>query len=127
MRERALRPPRALGDLSRSRGCGYLEGRVSLASLNDPELVRAEYASEAGILGRRGAYDFAEGPDAPEMVFEAVKEAMPSRLLDVGCGPGEFAERFRREIGAEVAAIDLSPRMVELARERGGRRSGWGR
>lgn len=90
-----------------------------MASLNDPELVRAEYASEGGLLGRRAAYEYAEGPDAPEMAFQAAKEAMPRRVLDVGCGPGEFAERIARELGAEVAAIDLSPRMVELARERG--------
>ncbi len=53
------------------------------------------------------------------MAFEAVSERAPSRVLDVGCGPGEFAERIGRDIGAEVVAIDISPRMVELACERG--------
>jgi len=90
-----------------------------VASLNDQESVRAEYASERGLLARRAAYQYAEGPDAPEMAFQAVAEARPSRVLDVGCGPGEFAERVGRELGAEVVAIDLSPRMVELGRERG--------
>lgn len=91
----------------------------NLASLNDPGLVRREYASEGGLLGRRAAYEYAEGPDAPDMVFEAVAEARPRHVLDVGCGPGELAERIGRELGAKVRAIDISPRMVELARERG--------
>lgn len=90
-----------------------------MVSLNDPGLVRREYASEGGLLGRRAAYEYAEGPDALEMVFEAVAEARPSRVLDVGCGPGELAERVGRELGAKVWAIDISSRMVELARDRG--------
>ena len=32
---------------------------------------------------------------------------------------GNFAERMARETSAEVVATDLSPRMVELTRERG--------
>jgi SAM-dependent methyltransferase len=40
-------------------------------------------------------------------------------MLEVGCGWGEFAAALHDETGAEVVALDLSPRMVELARERG--------
>jgi ubiquinone/menaquinone biosynthesis C-methylase UbiE len=40
-------------------------------------------------------------------------------VLEVGCGLGEFANRIEREIGAEVVAVDVSSRMVELARGRG--------
>jgi SAM-dependent methyltransferase len=39
------------------------------------------------------------------------------RLLDLGCGAGEDAVRFARR-GSEVDGIDISPAMVELARER---------
>ncbi len=39
------------------------------------------------------------------------------RVLDAGCGPGVYAE-WLLDRGAEVIAIDASPRMVELARER---------
>ena len=87
--------------------------------LNDPRLVRDEYASEQGLEGRRAAYRYADGPDAPQMVFDAVAEVSPRRVLEVGCGPGELSARFRDEIGAEVVAVDSSPRMVELARGRG--------
>jgi SAM-dependent methyltransferase len=48
-----------------------------------------------------------------------VVAAQPRRVLEVGCGWGELAEWVARETGAEVVAVDLSPRMVELARERG--------
>jgi ubiquinone/menaquinone biosynthesis C-methylase UbiE len=46
-------------------------------------------------------------------------EAGARRVLEVGCGWGELAELVRRATGAQVVATDLSPRMVELARERG--------
>ncbi|HEX4747674.1 MAG TPA: class I SAM-dependent methyltransferase [Gaiellaceae bacterium] len=88
-------------------------------SLNDPEHVREEYASEAGLLGRRAAYRWATGPDALEVLFETIESSQPRVLLEVGCGPGELAERIQRELGASVVPLDISPRMVELARERG--------
>ncbi len=40
-------------------------------------------------------------------------------MLEVGGGPGELAARIRDEVGCEVVMVDLSPRMVQLARERG--------
>ena len=83
--------------------------------LNDPELVRREYATETGLAARRDAQRrYLEGPDALEVVFEKIVAARPRRLLEVGCGMGEFAERLTRESGAAVVATDLSPRMVEL-------------
>ena len=88
-------------------------------TLNDPRSVREEYASERGLEGRRAAYRYSTGPDAPQMAFEAVAEVAPRRVLEVGCGPGELAARIRDEVGAEVVAVDSSPRMVELAQGRG--------
>jgi SAM-dependent methyltransferase len=87
---------------------------------NDADLVRREYASEERLLARRVVFkDFVEGPNAEDLAFEAVRETKPGRVLEVGCGPGHFAEQMMKELGAEVLALDLSPRMVELARERG--------
>lgn len=42
-------------------------------------------------------------------------------VLDAGCGPGVYAE-WLADRGAEVAAVDVSPTMIRLARRRlGGR------
>jgi ubiquinone/menaquinone biosynthesis C-methylase UbiE len=88
-------------------------------TLNDPELVREQYASEAGLAARRAVYKEITGRDARDVVFEVVRDARPTRILEVGCGQGELAERMKNELGADVIAIDQSPRMVELTRERG--------
>ena len=87
-------------------------------ALNDPAVVAAEYATETGLLGRRAAYEYAEGPNAAALAVEAVLEASPRRVLEVGGGPGEAAERIAAT-GAHVEAVDISERMVELTRERG--------
>ena len=88
-------------------------------TLDDPAVVREEYASEARLAARKAAYRFAEGPDPREIAFAAVAEAQPRRILEVGCGEGELAERMLNELGAEVVAVDQSARMVEITRGRG--------
>ncbi len=45
------------------------------------------------------------------------------RLLDAGCGTGALAVEAARR-GAEVVAVDLSPTLVALARDRAGANSG---
>ena len=87
--------------------------------LNDPDVVRRAYASERGLEGRRAAYRHGVGPDPREMAFAAVAEVAPHDVLEVGPGPGELSERIARELGARVMAVDISERMVELARGRG--------
>jgi SAM-dependent methyltransferase len=88
--------------------------------LNDPEAVRRQYETEEGLAVRRDSQlRFLEGPNAFDVAVEAVVEANPRRLLEVGCGMGDFAERVARETSADVVATDLSPRMVELTREWG--------
>ncbi len=84
-------------------------------TLDDPDVVRQEYATEARFLKRRAAFAKATGPSAIETLFEAVAEAAPRTNLEVGCGPGELAARVARELAADVVAVDISPRMVELA------------
>lgn len=37
-------------------------------------------------------------------------------VCDIGCGPGQVA-RFQRDAGTDVFGLDLSPQMVERARE----------
>jgi len=88
--------------------------------LNSPLVVQWEYASEERQAKRDAAYRaLIDGSHAEDVAFEAVAEVRPRTVLDAGCGTGEFAERVRREIGADVRALDLSSRMVELAVARG--------
>jgi SAM-dependent methyltransferase len=87
-------------------------------TIHDPDVVRREYASEEGLRARASVYAGLAGPDAKQIAFDAVREAAPDRVLEVGCGWGEFAARVQSELGATVVAVDISPRMVELARER---------
>ena len=89
-------------------------------SLNDPELVAAQYADERALAARRRVWnEFADGRNGDDVTFDAVTEAHPRRLLEVGCGWGAMAERIRGGTDADVTALDASSRMVELARSRG--------
>jgi len=78
-----------------------------------------QYATEANLRARQAIYANAEGPDPREVAFQAIADLRPTRVLDVGGGQGELAERIANELGADVTFVDLSPRMVELARARG--------
>lgn len=90
-----------------------------MSALNDPVLVAREYADETGLSARIAAQSWASGPSPRDMLFEAVRDAAPRRLLEVGPGRGEMAERFARELGVEVIGLDQSARMVELTLGRG--------
>jgi SAM-dependent methyltransferase len=88
--------------------------------LDNPLVVQWEYASEERLAKRNQTYrELTEGVVPEDAAFEAVSEAKPRRFLDAGCGMGELAERVQRELGVTVAAVDISPRMVELTRARG--------
>jgi SAM-dependent methyltransferase len=91
-----------------------------VSSLSDPDFVAAEYADEGRLAARRRVWnEFLEGPSSEDVTLAAVAEADPRRVLDVGSGWGELAERIASATKAEVTACDLSPRMVELAHARG--------
>jgi ubiquinone/menaquinone biosynthesis C-methylase UbiE len=88
--------------------------------LNDPELVAREYEDESRLTVRRRAWrEFLEGESSDDWTFRAVSEGRPNRVLEVGCGWGELAERMTRELDAAVVAFDPSSRMAQLARSRG--------
>jgi len=86
---------------------------------DDPAVVRGEYASEQGLAARSSVYAGADGPDPRDVTFQIVSRLAPRTILEVGCGQGELAARFACKLRAPVIAVDLSERMVELARERG--------
>ncbi len=87
---------------------------------DDPKLVHEQYETEDGLAARAALYlHSANGVDARDVVVEELRRIGPGRVLEVGCGWGELAERIVAEIGCEVTALDTSARMVELATERG--------
>jgi SAM-dependent methyltransferase len=88
--------------------------------LDNPLLVGWEYASEERFAKRTALFhELLVGSNPDHVAYDVVAETKPKRVLDVGCGLGETTERFAKELGADVQAIDLSPRMVELTRARG--------
>jgi SAM-dependent methyltransferase len=87
--------------------------------LDDPETVKAQYAREDNLRARQRMYQEVSGPHPHDVLWQTLVEWKPRRVLEVGGGPGELAERMQNELGAEVSFLDISPRMVELARERG--------
>lgn len=85
---------------------------------DDPAMVSEQYAREDNLQARRNLYEDVSGPHAPDVLWQTITEWRPRSVLEVGGGPGELAERMQRELGAEVSFVDISPRMVELARGR---------
>ena len=95
-------------------------GSENRSRVNDPATVEHEYENEDRFLARRlAAWAELDGPLVEDAAIEAMVEAGATKVLEVGCGTGDFTERVQRELGVELEAIDLSERMVELTRERG--------
>jgi SAM-dependent methyltransferase len=70
----------------------------------------AEYSERAAVGAYNALYD-------RPAVLEVAGDVAGLRLLDLGCGPGLYAEQLA-ERGAAVYGIDQSPEMVRLASER---------
>jgi SAM-dependent methyltransferase len=87
--------------------------------VDEAEFVRSQYETEDRLRARKSAYTNAEGDDPREFAFQAIAAASPERVLEVGGGEGELAERIANELRAEVVGIDQSERMVEIQRLRG--------
>jgi SAM-dependent methyltransferase len=88
-------------------------------SANEADFVREQYATPDNLRARKSAYTNAEGDDPREFAFEAIAAEQPRRVLEVGGGEGELAERVHGELGAEVIGVDQSAGMVEAQRAKG--------
>jgi SAM-dependent methyltransferase len=78
-----------------------------------------EFKQRAAVVWSAGAFEeVAESiGDVHLALVEALSPQAGDRWLDVGCGAGHVAE-LAAGAGATVAGIDLSPRLVEVARAR---------
>jgi SAM-dependent methyltransferase len=88
-------------------------------AFDDQAVVREQYSTETNLQARKALWEDAEGDDPKEILWRTIEAWQPQRVLEVGGGEGELAERIQRELGAQVSFVDFSPRMVELARTRG--------
>jgi len=64
-------------------------------------------------------YRIFRGPGLRRRFTDTVKivgDCNGADMLDVGCGPGVYAQHFSKK-GARVTAIDISQKMVELAKK----------
>jgi SAM-dependent methyltransferase len=82
--------------------------------------------SELSALTQRHAAVWSNGPfeeieasiaDVHTAVVEALRPQPGERWLDLGCGAGAVAE-LAAGAGAQVMGIDLSPRLIDVARAR---------
>jgi SAM-dependent methyltransferase len=87
---------------------------AAMEGLQDPAKVRADFDRLAGLSG--------EGWDHNAHYHRFLLGRLPARCrlaLDVGCGTGGFARLLAGRCD-RVLAVDLSTRMVEVARARSG-------
>ena len=94
-------------------------------SLDDPAVVRAQYATETGLETRRSVYENAEGDDAREVAFQAIAASRPRKVLEVGPGPGRAERAYHgraRRRGGRARRVEADGRARAGARRR---RSHW--
>jgi len=60
--------------------------------INDPDMVKREYASLDRLAGRRlDATGWIRGLDEFDELLRAIAEVRPHRVLDAGAGNGDYA------------------------------------
>ncbi|MFE9425267.1 class I SAM-dependent methyltransferase [Kitasatospora sp. NPDC006697] len=82
------------------------------------ERMRTGYDTVAGEYQRRIGGELAGKPLDRALLAALVEQAGPgAAVADLGCGPGHVAGFLAGLGAARVVGVDLSPAMVELARE----------
>jgi SAM-dependent methyltransferase len=86
--------------------------------LSDRDLVAREYATIDRLAMRRlDRTAWLSGEGEPWLLaLAAIAEVRPTRVLDAGCGSGDFAALLT---APDVRCADLSPAAVDAARARG--------
>lgn len=92
-----------------------------MARIDQAQQVQHEYLDESRFeLRFRPFREWHVGCDLEGDIAQIVARYTPADVLEVGCGMGHFAARVGDLLsGARYTAIDQSPRMVELTRNRG--------
>ncbi len=97
----------------------YLDRRSQLLTYFDRTAVEAwsRLTSDAPVSKIRATVRAGRDAMRAEILTYLPDDLTGARVLDAGCGTGALAVEAARR-GAEVVAIDLSPTLVDLARER---------
>jgi ubiquinone/menaquinone biosynthesis C-methylase UbiE len=78
--------------------------------------VRESYDRLSDEYARRIYGELARKRFDREQLDRFARETHGGLVCDVGCGPGHVA-RYLHDAGAKAMGLDLSPRMIEIARE----------
>ena len=97
----------------------YLQRRRQIETYFDRTAVQAweKLTSDAPVGRIRASVRAGRDQMRATLLSWLPQDLHGRRILDAGCGTGAFAVEAARR-GAEVVAIDLSPTLVNLARER---------
>lgn len=82
---------------------------------HDAAPVAADYDRLADAYAERLYGELSGKPFDRELLAAFAKATGDGRVCDVGCGPGHVTS-YLREHGCDAFGVDISPRMVELAR-----------
>ncbi|TCZ64495.1 magnesium protoporphyrin IX methyltransferase [Roseicella aquatilis] len=106
----------------------YADRRQQLETYFDRTAVEAwtRLTSDAPVSGIRATVREGRERMRATLLDWLPQDLHGRRILDAGCGTGALAQAAARR-GAQVVAVDLSPSLVSLARERIGRDQGAGR
>ena len=69
--------------------------------IDDPVEVKEQYAREDNLRARQALWQGATGTDPKEVLWRTIDEWQPKRLLEVGGGQGELAERIQSRARSE--------------------------
>src|SRR5260370_41395236 len=84
---------------------------------NIAQSVRESYDRVAEEYARRLFNELQQKPCDRELLNRFAAEVIGrGEVCDMGCGPGHIA-RYLRDAGATIFGLDLSPRMLEQARQ----------
>jgi SAM-dependent methyltransferase len=88
---------------------------------NNPAFLRdVQYRTDANLAARQSIYAYQHPRiDLQARVIDLAAPAPGATVADVGCGNGSYlAELARRGFAGRVLGLDLSPGMLDAARER---------
>jgi 2-polyprenyl-3-methyl-5-hydroxy-6-metoxy-1,4-benzoquinol methylase len=102
------------------------KAKINMASHSDD--IRHQHEVEHGKYLSEGLAEEIWGWGSPAgrlratrraaLILEGARIGQSSKVLEIGCGTGLFTEMFAQS-GAEIIAVDLSPELLTIARQRG--------